>query len=156
MEAHVRMVKLQSRKMEVEAGVDSLDWKEYFPHSCVFVPIRAGLGEALLDNKNDLAVSDMSRPTLLARGGTVKCVAWIKWKEDRQFEHRQKGKQSVIDTMMVAPVDVERNMYRGIGCIDLVDDDVLSWKAVPGLEHDSKFDVFFETCGLLETRAEAK
>ncbi|KAF9695827.1 hypothetical protein EKO04_005756 [Ascochyta lentis] len=115
----VRMGNLQLQKMEIVAGVCSLNWERYYPHHCVFQPAGDIPLENCYDNVKELAVFDTLADTLPAEGGTVKCIPWLEfpivlgeiW---RDF--------SAISAMMTTPVDEEKNIYRRIGWVDLWED----------------------------------
>lgn len=80
----------------------------YHPSRCTFQPFAAQLGNDLGNAKKEVAVLD----TLPEEGGTIMCLQWMKWADSfRQY----------VGALIVAQVDEERNIYRRIGWLQVVD-----------------------------------
>ena len=88
----------------------------YHPSRCTFQPFAAQLGNDLGNAKKEVAVLD----TLPEEGGTIMCLRWMKW-GDPLRGYDQAVNRTVVGALIVAQVDEERNIYRRIGWVEVVD-----------------------------------
>jgi hypothetical protein len=106
-----RLGKLHVKKMKTKLALSNE--LVYHPTPCTFQPTRAEDDES--DGK-EIAVLDTLADTLPEEGGSIRCIQWIRWEDDIRYK--------VIGALVLSQVDEERGIYRRIGWLEVVGDEI--------------------------------